>query len=91
MIGWIETPDGSLRRQTLHHMGRRCLEWDYGARAIYMVTVTLKERRPVLGTLVKNSGVPAREQNHARAQNSARAQNPRSRARPETAGKGVTT
>lgn len=80
MSGWIETEDGSIRRETLHHMGRRCLEWDYGARAIYMVTVTLEERRPVLGTLAKNSGVSAREQNHAREQN------PGSCARPETAG-----
>ena len=25
-------------------MGRRCREWDYGGRAIYMITVSLKER-----------------------------------------------
>ena len=33
----------------IHHMGRRCRDWDYGGRAIYMITVNLKERgRPVL-------------------------------------------
>ena len=36
-------------RETIHHMGRRCRDWDYGARAIYMITINLKERgRPVM-------------------------------------------
>lgn len=36
-------------REVVHHMGRRCRDWDYGARAIYMVTLSLKKRaRPTL-------------------------------------------
>ena len=32
-----------------HHMGRRCNNWDYGQRAIYMVTINLAERgKPTL-------------------------------------------
>ena len=38
-----------MLRDVIHHMGRRCHDWDYGGRAIYMITVSLKERgRPVL-------------------------------------------
>ena len=38
-----------IREDVIHRMGRRCREWDYSARAIYLVTVCLKERgRPVL-------------------------------------------
>ena len=41
-------------RETIHHMGRRCLNWDYSARCIYMVTITQEDRsRPLLGTLVR--------------------------------------
>ena len=40
---------GVIREDVIHRMGRRCREWDYSARAIYLVTVCLKERgRPVL-------------------------------------------
>ena len=40
---------GGIREDVIHRMGRRCREWDYSARAIYLVTVCLKERgRPVL-------------------------------------------
>ena len=38
-----------IRKETIHRMGRRCREWDYSGRAIYLVTVCLRERgRPVL-------------------------------------------
>ncbi len=38
-----------VRRDIIHHMGRRCRDWDYGGRAIYMITINLKERgRPVM-------------------------------------------
>ena len=38
-----------IRAETKHHMGRRCHGWDYGQRAIYMITVNLAERgKPVL-------------------------------------------
>ena len=40
---------GEVRRDIIHHMGRRCRDWDYGGRAIYMITINLKERgRPVM-------------------------------------------
>ena len=34
-------------------MGRRCFNWDYSSRCIYMITITLADRsRPILGRLV---------------------------------------
>ncbi|MBO4287163.1 MAG: hypothetical protein J5985_03235 [Kiritimatiellae bacterium] len=33
----------------IHHIGRRCREWDYSGRAIYMITISLRTRgKPVL-------------------------------------------
>ena len=57
-------------------MGRRCREWDYSARAIYMVTVCLKERgRPALAGWPLNLAVSGQAQNNlgvsAEAQNTA--------------------
>ncbi len=46
-------PNNPLRCETIHHMGRRCFEWDYSSRCIYMITVELADRsKPVLGKLV---------------------------------------
>ncbi len=46
-------PNSTVRRETIHHMGRRCFEWDYSSRCIYMITVELADRsKPVLGELV---------------------------------------
>ena len=46
-------PNNTVRRETIHHMGRRCFEWDYSSRCIYMITVVLADRsKPVLGELV---------------------------------------
>ncbi len=46
-------PNNTVRRETIHHMGRRCFEWDYSSRCIYMITVELADRsKPVLGRLV---------------------------------------
>ncbi len=46
-------PNNIVRRETIHHMGRRCFEWDYSSRCIYMITVELADRsKPVLGQLV---------------------------------------
>lgn len=43
----------SLRKPVKHHMGRRCFNWDYTSRCIYMITITLADRsRPILGRLV---------------------------------------
>lgn len=42
-----------VRQEVKHHMGRRCFNWDYSSRCIYMITITLADRsRPVLGRLV---------------------------------------
>ena len=42
-----------LRKPVKHHMGRRCFNWDYSSRCIYMITITQADRsRPVLGQLV---------------------------------------
>lgn len=43
----------TARQEVKHHMGRRCFNWDYSSRCIYMITITLADRsRPVLGQLV---------------------------------------
>lgn len=48
--GWHYDEDtGALMRDVIHRMGRRCRDWDYGGRAIYLITICLKERgRPIL-------------------------------------------
>jgi len=43
--GWTQTESGALRRETIHHMGRRCRNWDYCGRGAYMVTMVLNDRR----------------------------------------------
>ena len=43
----------AVRHELKHHMGRRCFNWDYSSRCIYMITITLADRsRPILGRLV---------------------------------------
>ena len=43
----------AVRQEVKHHMGRRCFNWDYSSRCIYMITIVLADRsRPVLGRLV---------------------------------------
>ena len=45
--------NSAVRQPVKHHMGRRCFNWDYSSRFIYMITITLADRsRPVLGQLV---------------------------------------
>ena len=49
----IDTQKSAVRQPVKHHMGRRCFNWDYSSRCIYMITITLADRsRPVLGQLV---------------------------------------
>ena len=56
---------GEMQQDVIHHMGRRCRDWNYGGRAIYMITVNLKEReRPVLAEWPRFLGVSAKAQNH---------------------------
>ena len=55
-----------VRRDIIHHMGRRCRDWDYGGRAIYMITINLKERgRPVMAEWPRSldDSAEAQEQN----------------------------
>ena len=51
--GWERDENGALRRVKKPHMGRRLPGFDYSQRRIYEITIVLKERRPVLGRLVK--------------------------------------
>lgn len=45
--------NSEVRQEVKHHMGRRCFNWDYSSRCIYMITITLADRsQPVLGQLV---------------------------------------
>ena len=49
----IDTQRSAVRQEVKRHMGRRCFNWDYSSRCIYMITITLADRsRPVLGQLV---------------------------------------
>ena len=41
---------------TKHRMGRRMHGWDYCGRGIYMVTITVEGRRPLLGQLAQQDG-----------------------------------
>ena len=44
--------EGGLDREVIHRMGRRCLNWDYHARCIYQITITLADRsKHLLGEL----------------------------------------
>ncbi len=45
-----------FRQEVKHHMGRRLNGWDYAGRGIYMITITIEGRRPLLGRLVKIGG-----------------------------------
>ena len=56
-----------VRRDIIHHMGRRCRDWDYGGRAIYMITISLKERgRPVMAEWPRFLGGSAEAQGQAK-------------------------
>ena len=49
----INGQKSGVRQEVKHHMGRRCFNWDYSSRCIYMITITLADRsRPILGRLV---------------------------------------
>lgn len=57
--GWhVDEETGHLKRDTIHHMGRRCRNWDYCGRGCYLITLTLADRsRPLLGE-VRRDGPP---------------------------------
>ncbi len=51
--GWHIDPDtGAWMRDTIHHMGRRCRNWDYFGTGIYLITLVLNDRsKPLFGRL----------------------------------------
>jgi len=46
----------AFKQEVTHRMGRRLNGWDYAGRGIYMITITIEGRRPLLGRLVKIGG-----------------------------------
>lgn len=54
--GWHIDPDtGAWMRDTIHHMGRRCRNWDYCGLGTYLITLVLNDRsRPLLGWLAED-------------------------------------
>ena len=52
----VETKTNPFWQEVKHHMGRRLSGWDYAGRGIYMVTITIEGRRPLLGQLVNIGG-----------------------------------
>ena len=55
--GWHYDEDtGAIMRDVIHRMGRRCFNWDYCGKGVYMVTMTLTDRpKPPFGRLVGES------------------------------------
>ena len=45
-----------IRAEIKHQMGRRMHGWDYTGRSIYMITLTIEGRRPLLGQLMERNG-----------------------------------
>ena len=52
----VEIKTNPFRQEVKHRMGRRLNGWDYAGRGIYMITITIEGRRPLLGRLVKIGG-----------------------------------
>lgn len=46
----------AFRQEVKHRMGRRLSGWDNAVRGIYMITITIEGRRPLLGRLMKIDG-----------------------------------
>ena len=61
--GWVRDEVGRLRRETIHRMTRRCLNWDYRGRGTYLITMVLNDRsRPVFGRVEGIPSMDGREQ-----------------------------
>lgn len=45
-------------RETVHSMHRRCNKWNYKGRGIYLLTLTTRDRLPILGELVHRDSEP---------------------------------
>ena len=54
--GWHVDPEtGAWMRDTVHHMGRRCRNWDYRGTGTYLITLVLNDRsKPLLGRLAED-------------------------------------
>ena len=51
--GWRVDDEGRLWRETIHSMTRRCLNWDYCGKGVYLITLVLNDRsRPLFGRVV---------------------------------------
>ena len=43
--GWhLDSDTGAWMRDTIHHMGRRCRNWDYRGRGVYLITIAAATR-----------------------------------------------
>ena len=42
--GWVRDEAGRLRRETFQRMTRRCRNWDYKGRGVYLITIAAAER-----------------------------------------------
>jgi len=51
--GWRLNDQGAWVRETIHHMGRRCRNWDYCGTGAYMITLVLNDRRSAVFGQVK--------------------------------------
>lgn len=51
-----EAQTNPFKQEVKHRMGRRLNGWDYAGRGIYMITITIEGRRPLLGRLMKIDG-----------------------------------
>ncbi len=54
--GWHVDPDtGAWMRDTIHHMGRRCRNWDYCGTGTYLITLVLNDRsKSLFGRLAED-------------------------------------
>lgn len=54
--GWHVDPDsGAWMRDTIHHMGRRCRNWDYCGTGTYLITLVLNDRtKPLFGRIAED-------------------------------------
>ena len=58
--GWVVDDEGRIRRETIHRMTRRCLNWDYCGKGVYLITLVLNDRsRPIFGEISGESAETA--------------------------------
>lgn len=57
----METPNGPQHNPVQHSMKRRSPWHDYRTKGTYMLTLVVKDRLPLLGTLTVHDGTPTVE------------------------------